>query len=346
MDDPRGFMNYGSGAAKKTIVYYKVPNVNWTLMAVIPFEQYQAQNRYVLSITALAVGLAMLIIAAFVLFFVQRVTKPLQSLAHSLKDFQPDDDVVAIRVTSSDEVGLLIHSYNKLGERIQRLMNQVQRNEALKKEADMQALQAQINPHFLYNTLASIHWMALMNQDPKIAEMVGSLSDFLRFSLNRGHEYCHVKQEMEHARHYASIQNIRYPNQFEIEFIIDAAIESKWMLKLLLQPLIENAIIHGIMQQQDNGYISVRAQPLNEGWMHFTVEDSGKGLTTEQLQLIRQRLEAPMDQHAGPQGSYGLRNVHQRLQLHYGQDTGLTIESIAGHGTQVSFSIPYKEDLI
>lgn len=344
----KGFFNYGSGRSKKTMVYYQVPSLQSTLLAVIPFEQFQAQSRYVLSITALAVGLAILIIVAVVLYLVQRVTKPLRTLARSLKSFKPEDDIVVVPVTSSDEIGMLIHSHNKLSERIQRLKEQVQRNEALKKEADMLALQAQINPHFLYNTLASVHWMALMNRDAKIAEMVGSLSDFLRFSLNKGSEYCQVRQEIEHAKHYASIQNIRYPGQFQIVFEVDPAIESSQMLKLLLQPLIENALTHGIMKQQAPGYIFIRVTAVDERYMQFTIEDTGVGMPPAQLERIVKQLDIPPDSHAKPEhetGSYGLRNVHQRLKLHYDACSGLTIESIEGEGTQISFKIPYEGGL-
>lgn len=345
MEKNQGFINAGHGSDKSTIVYQRIPEVNWTLLTVIPYEQFHAQSRYVLTLTAVAVGLAIIIIAGFVLFLVQHVTKPLHSLTQSLKEFQPDDQVVTLPVTSSDEVGLLIHSYNKLNERIQRLMIEVQRNEGLKKEADMNALQAQINPHFLYNTLASIHWLALMNKDTRIAEMVGSLSDFLRFSLNKGSEYCTIKQEMEHAKHYSSIQKLRYPNQFELEFQVPAQLEQQWMVKLLIQPLIENAIIHGVMKKQEPGYISVTVEALDDAHIQFVIEDSGLGISTERLQLLRAELAEPLkDDTERRKESYGLRNVHQRLKLHYGSSTGLTIESVEGRGTKVSFIIPYKED--
>lgn len=346
MKDDQGFINAGQGSDKLTIVYKRIPEVDWTLLAVIPYEQFHAQSRYVLTLTAVAVGLAMMIMAGFILFLVQHVTKPLHTLAQSLKDFQPEDQVVTLPVHSSDEVGMLIHSYNRLYERIQRLMNEVQRNEGLKKEADMLALQAQMNPHFLYNTLASIHWLALMNKDTRIADMVGSLSDFLRFSLNKGSEYCTIKQEVEHAKHYGFIQKLRYPNQFELEFRVPPALEQHVMVKLLVQPLIENAIIHGIMKKQEPGYISVTVEALDDQYIQFIVEDSGLGIPSERLQLIRAELAEPMEQNSPTERkeSYGLRNVHQRLRLHYGTGTGLTIESTEGHGTQVSFIIPYKEE--
>lgn len=285
----------------------------------------------------------MMIIAGIVLFLIIRVTRPLQTVAASLKGFRPDGEIIALPITSSDEIGMLVHSYNKLGERVHVLMQEVKRQESMKKEADMQALQAQINPHFLYNTLASIHWMALMNKDAKIAQMVGSLSDFLRFSLNKGSEYCQVKQEVLHVQHYSSIQQIRYPEQFEIAFHISSELESKHMLKLLLQPLIENAIIHGILGKQSKGCITVSAQLAQMGHMQFTIEDSGQGMSQEQLQTLLQQIEVPLDHTIKPASSYGLRNVNQRLLLHYGEESGLVIHSVEGRGTTISFTIPSIE---
>ncbi|MGV2806466.1 sensor histidine kinase, partial [Clostridium perfringens] len=139
---------------------------------------------------------------------------------------------------------------------IVKLTDEVKLNESLKKEADMHALQVQINPHFLYNTLSSIHWLALMNQDVKIAEMVGSLSDFLRFSLNNGQEYCTIQQEIMHVRHYVNIQTIRYPEKFKFEVHVEEELYQHTMLKLLLQPLVENSMLHGILSRDGMGTIT------------------------------------------------------------------------------------------
>jgi two-component system sensor histidine kinase YesM len=215
----------------------------------------------------------------------------------------------------------------------------------MKTEADMQALQAQINPHFLYNTLSSIHWMALMNQDHQTADMVGNLSDFLRFSLNKGAQFTSVEQEIAHVRHYANIQAIRYPDQFDIVFAIDSQLYLKKILKLLLQPLIENALVHGLQKKPGKGAISVHAS-LQGSLMTFTVEDSGAGIAADKLAHIRTRLNEPEEVRGESKDHYGLRNVNLRLLLHYGADAGLKIESTEGVGTIVSFSLPVTEESI
>ncbi|MEF3308784.1 sensor histidine kinase [Paenibacillus sp. GYB004] len=332
---------------ENTVLYHKLTQPDWKLVGVIPTGVYTSQNRFVLTVTAVAIGIALLLSIALVLWFIRWVTRPLAGLAVKMKDINPDEPLPAFEVKSSDEVGLLLHSYNKLGDRIERLKDQVQQNEAKKKEADILALQAQINPHFLYNTLSSIHWMALMNKDQRIAGMVGALSDFLRFSLNKGEEFCSVQQEASHAQNYVTIMSIRFQDKFDTEFYIDPDLNGKPMLKLLLQPLIENCIMHGLQKKKEKGHLYVYGERHGDT-MTFVVEDTGVGIGEEKLREVRRNLNAASGTSSLEPGrsGFGLRNVHQRLQLHYGADTGLTIESESGIGTRFSFAIPIREELI
>ncbi|REK71838.1 sensor histidine kinase [Paenibacillus paeoniae] len=341
------WMEYGSGVDKKTILYYGLENVEWRLVGVIPAQAYKLQNQYFLTLTAVAVSIAMLFVIAFVLFLIQKVTKPLSTLAKFLKKSSPDEPLPTLPVTTIDEVGQLIISYNRMSSRIENLTDEVKKNESLKKEADMLALQAQINPHFLYNTLSSVHWMALMKGEGRIADMVGSLSDFLRFSLNSGQEYCTVNQEISHIDNYVNIQSIRYPDKFQYEADIPSELLEKRMLKLLLQPLIENAMIHGILKRDGLGHISVRALAEHER-ITFIVEDDGIGMSTERVEELRSRIASKLESEdaSSSGGSYGLRNVHSRLMLHYGMEAGLQIESEQGRGTKVTFTIPTTSTLL
>ncbi|MDQ0089562.1 two-component system sensor histidine kinase YesM [Paenibacillus anaericanus] len=345
-DGVSGFLDYGEGAEKKTILYKTMDSGNWKLVGIIPSEEYRSQNRYFLTLTAVAVSVAILFVIIFVIFLIQKITNPLSALTKFLKNTSPDEPMPAIPVKSIDEVGQLIVSYNKLSSRIVKLTDEVKWNESLKKEADMQALQIQMNPHFLYNTLSSIHWLALMNRDTKIAEMVGSLSDFLRFSLNNGQEYCSIEQEIIHVKNYVSIQSIRYPDKFVFQVNVASSIQEKFTLKLLLQPLVENAMLHGILKREGEGSITIYAECDEQG-IHFTVADDGLGIAPERLNWLRTQLsEHPATHEMGrpTKGGYGLRNVHNRLVLHYGKDAGLIVESTEGEGTRVMFTIPNTED--
>lgn len=347
MEGPSGTLNYGEGTAKKTVLYKSVSDVNWKLVGIIPAAEYRSQNQYVLTLMAVAVTVAILLVVILVVFLIQKITKPLSTLTKFLKNSSPEEPLPAIPVTTIDEVGQLVISYNRLSSRIVKLTEEVKLSESLKKEADMQALQVQINPHFLYNTLSSIQWLALMNKDSKIADMVGSLSDFLRFSLNNGQEYCAVRQEMEHVRNYVNIQSIRYPDKLIFHVYMDDQVRDLTMLKLLLQPLVENAMLHGILKREGPGTITIHAS-CDEHGIHLMVEDDGIGMSEERLLWLRAQLEEhPVHVHEkerSSQGSYGLRNVNNRLRLHYGREAVLRIESTEGRGTVVMFTIPIGED--
>ena len=402
------------------------------MLGTVPYEQYHAENRYILTLPAAVVGVSVAVCAALIWLTVRRITRPLRVLTRHLSRIDPERPLPRFPVATDDEIGRLGRSYNMLGAHIERLKREVIRGEARKKEADLRALQAQINPHFLYNTLSSIHWIALMADEKRIAEMVEGLSDFLRISLNQGKEYCPVEQELAHIRNYARVQSIRFPDKFAVDYIVDEGLLDKWMLKLLLQPLVENALIHGIQKREGPGTITVLIQ--REGRrMKVAVLDDGPGMTSERLAEVRRVLElrtrggavpaavretreraaaavaqgavaavahgaagaavrgaaagggletrsgaaAPAvretQEEAGydggqmarseanpdpdpdpdtvrdapgeavPNTGYGLGNVHERLLLHYGRDSGLEVDSREGEGTEVSFSIPIME---
>ncbi|MEF2966281.1 sensor histidine kinase [Paenibacillus sp. M1] len=344
--DSAGSVLYGEGDSKVTVLFHREPLTGWMLVGTVPYERYREQNRYILFLTGAAVAVSVAISASLVWFTVRRITRPLAVLTRHLSRIDPERPLPRFPTAGKeDEIGRLGRSYNLLGAHIERLKQEVVRGEARKKEADLRALQAQINPHFLYNTLSSIHWIALMSEEKRIADMVEGLSDFLRISLNQGKEFCPVGQELEHIRNYVRVQSIRFPGEFTVDYIVDPALEERRMLKLLLQPLVENALIHGIQKKGGPGTITVLIQPESER-MRFTVLDDGAGMSPERLAEIRLALKekgaGSASASAGTSG-YGLCNVNERLLLHYGPGAMLEVDSRAGGGTRVSFSIPSLE---
>ncbi|NOU98142.1 HAMP domain-containing protein [Paenibacillus sp. LMG 31456] len=343
MTQTDGFFNYGDGHDKKTVLYIRIPGLDWTLIGLVPYELYSKENQFIWLLTGTSVTLAAVLTSGLILFVVRHVTKPLKVLRRNLVRFDPNEPIPLYQFESPDEVGQLVGSYNKLGEHIKRLKEQLIMLETRKKEADIRALQAQINPHFLYNTLSSIHWIALMSKQQRIADMVGALSDFLRFSLNKGKDFCTVEQEINHVKNYALIQSIRYPKRFDIQFHMDSKIAAVPMLKLLLQPLVENAMIHGLKKSKRGGSIYISAVQEPRG-MRFMVHDDGVGMAEEKLSKLSVELLQPLSGNTvDPSGSYGLRNVNERLLLHYGRSSQLQLESQESQGTRVSFIIPIKE---
>lgn len=337
----KGVSAYGDGRDKKTVLYSRQALGGWTLAGVFPYELYRSQSEYIVRLTVLAVALSVLINALLILFTARRITNPLRLLTRLLTKIDPDEPLPVVPIRSNDEIGQLARSYGLLGTHIEQLKKKLVRNEARKKEADMRALQAQINPHFLYNTLSSVHWIALMADEKKIADMVGALSDFLRFSLNKGNEFCEVRDEISHIKNYVMVQSIRFPDKFDVDYVVHPAAQTKRMVKLLLQPLVENAMIHGVQKKEGKGNIAVSVE-LRGNRLFFLVLDDGVGMTEERLAFVRNSLR--------PDGGgetltevYGLRNVNERLLLHYGPDAMLHIDSKPQAGTRVSFSTPVLE---
>ena len=220
----------------------------------------------------------------------------------------------------------------------------VRQNQDHLARAELRTLQAQINPHFLYNTLDTIVWQAESGKGEEVVRLTRNLSDFFRISLSSGADWIPVSQELRHVSAYLSIQKIRYRDILDFEVDQPEGLEEAYMLKLLLQPLVENALYHGIKNKRGGGMISVRVKRQNRV-MTFTVADTGKGMTPEQLKALEEslRAEAPTAQAALEPGhsGFGMRNVDMRIRLYYRKKTGLLIQS-GTEGTEVSFSIPIR----
>ncbi|GEN56384.1 histidine kinase [Halolactibacillus alkaliphilus] len=333
---------YQMANEKATIFTRKVPSVNWNIIGVIPFREYSSQNRYVLWLTTYSVLIAIVLITSLVVFFIAKVFKPLTSLTESIQNSNPGECINTVVSYSNNEIGDLIISYNSLNERIEILMDEVKKNESIKRTLDLQALQSQINPHFLYNTLASVHWIALSTKSYDIVKVVSHLSDFLRFSLNKGNEYCTIEQEVGNLIHYLEILKIRYPNSFQLNLTIPEKLKQCTMLKLVLQPLIENSINHGFFAVENYyGVIDVIAKEQGQ-YIQFEVKDNGIGISEQKLKELNQQFDYDQNSEVVVGKNYGLRNVNLRLILHFGEQSKLHIKSEVNKGTVISFSTPIK----
>ena len=210
-------------------------------------------------------------------------------------------------------------------------------------KAEMKALQAQITPHFLYNTFDTIVWLAEEERTEEVVKITKAFSDFLRISLSRGHEWITIQQELDHIRNYLTIQKIRYADILNYEVDADESLMDFKMIKLVLQPLVENAIYHGIKNKRGRGKLNVSVHYLDEGHksIRFAVTDNGAGFTQERLDEVRQELATGAEDSEKLSSVYGMYNVNKKLKLYYGEQTeGLVIESEAGKGSCISFTIP------
>ena len=241
-----------------------------------------------------------------------------------------------IEVDGQQEVVSLSHSFNSMIEEIQILMDRVITEQKSKRKTEFQALQNQINPHFLYNTLDSIVYLSENKMNDKVIKMVIALSRFFRISISRGKNIIYLKEELEHARNYLLIQQIRYNEKFHFAFEVDDNVLDYKVVKLSLQPLIENAIVHGISTEYDGGMITIRAFQDAQNLV-IEVEDDGYGMTTEQIEDIYNRIK-----YESENKSVGLRNVYQRLRLYYGDNDKFIVESELDIRTTIRLIIPIE----
>ena len=241
----------------------------------------------------------------------------------------------------TQELQPLTESMNSMAERLNSLIIQNKIEQENLKKSELRTLQAQINPHFLYNTLDAIVWQAEAKNTSEVIHITRALSDFFRISLNSGGEWITVAQEKQHLEGYLSIQKVRYRDILEYSVEIDPQIENETMLKLLLQPLVENALYHGVKKKRGVGMIRVVGKRDGEG-LYFCVEDNGGGMTPERLSEIRTALKddrIQVNSEAEGGSGFGLKNVDLRIRLYYSQNEGLSVESDSS-GTRVSFRLP------
>jgi two-component system, sensor histidine kinase YesM len=249
----------------------------------------------------------------------------------------------------ADEIGMLGNSYNRMLAQIRQLISLNELRERQKRDAEMRSLQEHIKPHFLYNTLDTIHWMARKEGAEDVSGMVGALSRLFRIGLSKGQDYIPLHSEIEHMTSYLQIQQTRYRDRLQYTLNIPEDLRNLFVLKLLLQPLIENAIYHGIKGRRGPGHIRVEAR-LEHNRLLLTVQDNGAGMSNERLAEMQQLLEAPLASlEASSPGmtgkSYGMLNVQARLRLSFGDEYGIVLESQEGEGTSVTIIHPLMREL-
>jgi len=311
---------------------------------VLEIESTAAQSRRIKT-RALVTGItegAIIVFALLFSVFVQSsvaksVDESIGSLAALSASIAEGDLNARAEVPNVRELETLALDLNTMAGKIKTLIDENIREQKNLQKSEMKALQAQITPHFLYNTLDSIIWLAEGNKNEQVISITRAFSDFFRISLNRGNEWVLVQDEFKHVESYLTIQKIRYRDILDYSIEYEDAMEQKTILKLLLQPLVENALYHGIKNKRGKGLIKVRGwmETGETDWLFFSVEDNGIGITGEQLAIIR---EQPEDMQAAK--SYGLFNVARRLELYYNLTGLLDIQSVYTEGTKVTLRIP------
>lgn len=264
------------------------------------------------------------------------VTQPIRQLCAATRQVAKGN-FSHTEIESGDEIQVLTNSFNDMTGEIQYLIENIKKEQRNLRDTELKLLQAQINPHFLYNTLDAIVWMAEGGQNKEVVSMVTALSEFFRTTLSEGNDYITIREEESHIRSYLSIQEFRYADILEYEISIDPAIYHYYLLKLTLQPLVENSLYHGIKNKRGKGKITVRGYEKDEH-IFFEVEDNGIGMTAEELETLRKKVKGETARERG----FGLGNVDERIRLNFGPEYGICFESTPGAGTLATVCLPKK----
>ncbi len=336
--DQGSFVQKDSNGDSRILTIFPARHVDWKLIGVYYLSDLSAEQRDLTEFIILTLAFGMLIFMSVSFYMTDRITKPISELANSMRAVEMGNFNTQIDVQGEYEVMQLARRFNLMTAQIKSLMKQVVEEQESKRKSELSALQAQINPHFLYNTLDSVIWMAENGKHHDVVKMVTSLARLFRISISRGRNVITVKEELSHAENYLTIQKMRYKDQFEYRFEIDDEVLNYKTQKLLLQPIIENAIYHGIRQMVDEGEIVIRAYAKDD-ILYFEVEDNGLGMSESVRKDILKRHDQ-IDDGAVRVGGVGVTNVFERIKLMYGEDFGIDIESEIEEGTKITLSIP------
>ncbi|WEK54848.1 MAG: sensor histidine kinase [Candidatus Cohnella colombiensis] len=326
-------------------IFRKSSFTNWSTIGVFSTDEAAPEVRQIrLYIGTFVFVVCLLgITASFALS--HGISRPIHRLMAFMQRAESGDLKTRYWGDAMDEIGMLGRSYNSMLTKINDLLQLTEKQEKQKWEAELRILQAQIKPHFLYNTLDTIHWMARKQGAEDVSEMVEALSKLFRIGLSKGNEFIPLAEEFDHIRSYLQIQKLRYKDKLKYTLDLDSRIAHLPVLKVILQPIVENAIYHGIKERRGPGNITVTGMRLDDR-IHLSVSDDGVGMNEQTLVQIRGRLNNPLNAQAETNGSgYGLANVQARIKLTYhSTNCGIFIDSKPGSGTIVSLTYPIHEE--
>lgn len=312
----------------------------WRSVGVLSEAEYTASIKQIYGILAMCILLCVVLCVVLAVKLSDTVTRPLFALQRLMKKVEEGDFSVRFHSDYTDEIGHLGNSFNRMLERSNNLIQELYVEKQARLEAQLKTLQEQIKPHFLYNTLDTISWMARMHGADDVVKLVDALTNMFRVGLSRGKDFIPLKDEKRHVQNYLYIQKTRYADKLGYDISIPEELDEVTVPKLILQPLVENAIYHGIKLKPGGGTITVTGYQDGRD-LTLSVRDNGAGVAPDRLALIQKQLSEPggVDTKVG----FGLFYVAERISLCYGKDYGVTIESVEGEGTTVTIRIPMED---
>lgn len=322
------------GGDSKLYTMSKSKRTGWTVVGAAYTSELLKNNEQAQMWYLLVASILLLAVIGISSIISREITKPIRSLRDSMRKVQNGQFGTHVEVITENEIGSLGRSFNLMTSEIQALMEQNVYEQKQKRKSELKALQAQINPHFLYNTLDSIIWMSEAGENDEVVEMTSALARLLRQSISNDQEEVELEKEIEYVKNYLTIQKMRYKDKLEFFIYVDPRVAHVPVIKLVLQPLVENAIYHGIKYKETKGNLKIYAKPV-DGRVEIVVADDGIGMDEDVMEHI-------FDEHRKEQkrNGVGVPNVQKRLQLQYGSEYGIRYESVKGAGTKVVITIP------
>ena len=318
------------GDTMSQYIYYEIRGIQESR------QQYQDFFVNMIRFSVIAFALILMLCLFLSYYIPLSITRPIRRLTQVTDQVAKGDLTVRSDVTGGLEARVLSDSMNTMIDKINELLEQVKTEQVRLRRAEFELLQSQINPHFLYNTLDAIVWLAEAGEQKKVVSMVGSLSDFFRISLNQGQDILDVREELQHVRSYLEIQQMRYQDILQYEICVPEELYSSRIPKITLQPLVENALYHGIKNKRGKGMIRIDGE-MEDSDCILRITDNGRGMTPEHLGQVREGIR---NRNACETEIYGLYNVNERIRLNFGEKYGITITSTYGEGTCVTVRLP------
>jgi len=317
------------------VTYYDIDSVNYRLINLVPLNELLKENQVIQNVVLKVAGISFLVCVLCALLFSLKILGPLKKIRIQMKMVENENFDVHVNIKGNDEIAMLGRSFNKMSAKLKELVNQVYVIRLKQKEAELATLEAQINPHFLYNALDTIYWMGRKEKAFETSKLVEALAKLFRLSLNSGREITLLQDEVEHLSNYMIIQKKRYGDSISFNMEVEDGLLECQVIKLILQPLVENAINHGIDKKDGKGNISVliRKEAHN---LVYEIKDDGVGVDVNEINRL---LKDTGNSNRG----FGIKNVNDRLKLYFGDEYGITFLSGTGKGTTVIVVQPYSK---
>ncbi len=330
--NPSGYLTLTQ--SNEVCYYYKGPSSDFMYLNIVPNSAYsEFESAYAI---VLFIALIICIIFGICFSLIQKryIINPIRQLMTEVTKMRDGDFTLDLPYQSNDEIGRLNQEVIHTSDRINNLINEVYLGKIKQQEAELIALVTQINPHFLYNTLDSIHWLAITEGAYDTSEQIEALSSIFRHTLNKGNDFVSIESEIKFIEHYMFLMGKRYGKRIQLHIDVPPHLMDKIILKLLLQPLIENSILHGLEPQKNGGYINLSIY-TDDSYLYINVADNGVGVDES---IIQSKLRSDHKTDS----VFALKNIDERIHLHYGETYGLSFHSQLGVGTTVCLTLPYE----